>query len=105
MQTKMKIKKGDMVKVIAGNSKGMQGKVLAVYPKKSRVLVEGVNIVSKHAKPSNENPQGGIVKKEAPIHISNVMLIDNKGNATRVGYRVEKGKKVRFSKKSQEVIK
>ena len=105
MQTKMKIKKGDMVKVITGNSKGMQGKVLAVYPKKDRVLVEGVNIVSKHAKPSNENPQGGIVKKEAPIHISNVMLIDNKGNATRVGYRVEKGKKVRFSKKSQEVIK
>jgi len=105
MQAKMKIRKGDMVKVIAGNSKGKEGKVLAVYPKKNRVLVEGVNIISKHAKPSNENPQGGIVKKEAPIHVSNVMLIDNKGNATRIGYRIEKGKKVRYSKKSKEVIK
>jgi large subunit ribosomal protein L24 len=105
MQTKIKIKKGDMVKVIAGASKGKEGKVLEVLPQKSRVLVEGVNVISKHAKPDNANPQGGIVKKEAPIHISNVMFIDNKGNATRVGRRVENDQLVRFSKKSGEVIK
>jgi large subunit ribosomal protein L24 len=105
MQPKLKIKKGDTVKVIAGASKGKEGNVLEVFPKKSRVLVEGVNIISKHSKPGNANPQGGIVKKEAPIHISNVMLIDNKGNATRVGRREEGDKLVRFSKKSGEVIK
>jgi large subunit ribosomal protein L24 len=105
MQPKLKIKKGDTVKVIAGAYKGKEGKVLEMLPKKNRVLVEGVNIISKHSKPSNENPQGGIIKKEAPIHISNVMLIDNKGNATRVGRRVEDGKIVRYSKKSGEVIK
>jgi large subunit ribosomal protein L24 len=105
MQPKLKIKKGDMVKVIAGANKGKEGKVLEMLPKKNRVLVEGVNIISKHSKPSNENPQGGIIKKEAPIHISNVMLIDNKGNATRIGRRVEDGKIVRYSKKSGEVIK
>ena len=105
MQAKMKIKKGDTVKVIAGAYKGKEGKVLEMFPKKSRVLVEGVNMISKHSKPSNENPQGGIVKKEAPIHISNVMLVDNKGNVTRIGRRVEAGKIVRYSKKSGEVIK
>ncbi len=105
MRPKLKIKKGDTVKVITGNDKGKQGKVLEMLPKKNRVLVEGVNIVSKHSKPSNENPQGGIIKKEAPIHISNVMLVDNKGNATRVGRKVENGKIVRYSKKSGEVIK
>lgn len=105
MQAKMKIKKGDTVKVIAGAYKGKEGKVLEMLPKKSRVLVEGVNMISKHSKPSNENPQGGIVKKEAPIHISNVMLVDNKGNVTRVGRRVEADKIVRYSKKSGEVIK
>jgi large subunit ribosomal protein L24 len=105
MQPKLKIKKGDTVKVIAGAYKGKEGKVLEMLPKKNRVLVEGVNIISKHSKPSNENPQGGIIKKEAPIHISNVMLIDNKGNATRVGRRIEDGKIVRYSKKSGEVIK
>jgi len=105
MQPKMKLKKGDTVKVIAGANKGKEGKILEMFPAKSRVLVEGVNIISKHAKPSNENPQGGIVKKEAAIHLSNVMLVDNKGNVTRVGRRVEGDKIVRYSKKSKEVIK
>lgn len=105
MQPKLKIKKGDIVKVIAGSSKGKQGKVLQVFPDKNRALVEGVNEISKHTKPNTANPQGGIVKKEAPIHISNLMLVDNKGNATRVGRRIEAGKLVRFSKKSKEVIK
>lgn len=105
MQPKLKIKKGDIVKVIAGSSKGKQGKVLEVYPDKNKALVEGVNMVSKHTKPSNANPQGGIVKKEAPIHISNLMYIDNKGKVTRVGRLIEDGKIVRYSKKSKEVIK
>ncbi|MBN2746123.1 MAG: 50S ribosomal protein L24 [Bacteroidales bacterium] len=101
----MKIKKGDIVKVIAGASKGKEGKVLEVFPKTNRVMVEGVNIISKHTKPNNAAPQGGIVKKEAAIHLSNVMLVDNKGNVTRVGRRVEGDKIVRYSKKSGEVIK
>jgi len=106
MQAKLHIKKGDTVKIIAGNEKGSEGKVLAVYPEKLRALVEGVNMVSKHTKPNAANPQGGIVKKEAPIHLSNLMLIDGKGNATRIGRkRDEKGKLVRFSKKTGEVIK
>lgn len=82
----MKIKKNDMVVVIAGNSKGRSGKVLRVYPEKQRVIVEGVNMVSRHRKPTQTNPQGGITQQEAPIHISNVMLIDPKANEpTRVG--------------------
>lgn len=106
MQAKLHIKKGDTVKVIAGNEKGSQGKVLVVYPDKLRVLVEGVNMVSKHTKPNAANPQGGILKKEAPLHISNLMVIDGKGNPTRIGRkRDEKGKLVRFSKKTGEVIK
>ncbi|MBW6497359.1 MAG: 50S ribosomal protein L24 [Bacteroidales bacterium] len=106
MQAKLHIKKGDSVKIIAGNEKGSEGKVLAVYPEKLRALVEGVNMVSKHTKPNAANPQGGIVKKEAPIHLSNLMLIDGKGNATRIGRkRDEKGKLVRYSKKTGEVIK
>ncbi len=105
MQPKLKIKKGDLVKVISGSSKGKQGKVLEVYPDKNKALVEGVNEISKHTKPNNANPQGGIVKKEAPIHISNLMFIDNKGKVTRVGRRIEDGKIVRYSKKSKEVIK
>ncbi len=104
-QVKLKIRKGDIVKVMAGDSKGQQGRVLEVILDKRRVLVEGVNMVSKSTKPNAKNTQGGIVKKEMPIHISNVMLIDGKGNATRVGRRVEEGKLVRYSKKSQEVIK
>jgi len=106
MQVKFHVKKGDMVKVIAGNEKGTEGKVLLIYPKKSRALVEGVNMISKHTKPNAANPQGGIVKKEAPVHISNLMVIDAKGNPTRIGRRRDdEGKLVRFSKKSGEVIK
>ena len=82
----MKIKKNDMVMVIAGNSKGKSGKVLRVYPEKQRLIIEGVNLVSRHRKPTQTNPQGGIMRQEAPIHISNVMLIDGKtGEPTRVG--------------------
>lgn len=103
---KIHIKKGDMVKVIAGDAKGSQGKVLMVDKENYRALVEGVNMVSKHAKPSAKNPQGGIVKQEAPIHISNLMVLDSKGNATRIGRRMgEEGKLVRYSKKSGEEIK
>lgn len=104
-QVKLKIRKGDIVKVMAGDSKGQQGRVLEVILDKRRVLVEGANMVSKSTKPNAKNTQGGIVKKEMPIHVSNVMLIDGKGNTTRVGRRVEDGKLVRYSKKSQEVIK
>ncbi len=99
----MKIKKGDTVRVIAGKDNGSEGKVLAVDVKKNRVLVEGVNKITKHAKPSQSNPNGGIVEKEAPIDISNVMLVV-KGKATRVGFRMEGGKKVRFAKATGEVI-
>lgn len=103
--TKLKIKSGDTVTVIAGDHKGSEGKVMKVILEKNKAIVEGVNLVSKHEKPNAKNPQGGIVKKEAPIHISNLALIDAKsGKATRVGYKMEGDKKVRFSKKSNEVI-
>jgi large subunit ribosomal protein L24 len=102
---KLKIKSGDTVRVIAGDHKGTEGKVQSVDRVKNKAIVEGVNMVSKHEKPSAKNPQGGIVKKEAPIHISNLSLIDPKsGDTTRVGYEVRDGKKVRVSKKSNEVI-
>jgi large subunit ribosomal protein L24 len=108
MKTKMaklKIKTGDTVVVIAGDHKGSEGKVMRVYREKNKAIVEGVNLVSKHEKPSTQNPQGGIVEKEAPIHISNLSLIDPKsGEPTRVGYRMENGKKIRFSKKSNQEI-
>jgi len=104
MQTKLKIKKNDKVKVIAGDDKGQEGKVLKVYPEKNKAIVEGVNIVSKHSKPNAASPQGGIVKKEAPIHISNLMLIDKNNNPTRVGRKIEKEKLVRYSKNTGEVI-
>ncbi len=101
----MHVKKGDKVKVITGKDKGKTGIVLAAFPKKNRVIVEGVNIVKKHVKPNQLNPQGGIVSQEAPIHVSNVMLIDPKsGEPTRVGYKIENGKKVRVAKKSGAVI-
>jgi len=101
----MHVKKGDKVKVITGKDKGKTGIVLAVFPKKNRVIVEGVNIVKKHAKPSQENPQGGILDIEAPIHASNVMPLDPKtGEPTRVGYKIENGKKVRYAKKSGAVL-
>lgn len=106
-RAKLNIRKGDLVKVIAGDSKGQQGKVLEVITKDSRILVEGANMVSKHTKPSAANPNGGINKQEAPIHISNLMLVDPKtGNPTRVSRtRSEDGKLVRIAKKSGEEIK
>ncbi len=105
--SKLHIKKNDTVVVLAGEDKGKTGKVLKVLVEKNRALVEGVNMVSKSTKPSAQNPQGGIVKQEAPIHISNLSLVDPKsGKATRVGIKVtEDGKKVRIAKKSGEEIK
>ncbi|WP_042420094.1 MULTISPECIES: 50S ribosomal protein L24 [Geomicrobium] len=101
----MNVKAGDKVKVISGKDKGKEGVILKSLPAKERVIVEGVNVVKKHAKPTQENPQGGILNEEAAIHVSNVMLIDPKsGEPTRVGYKVEDGKKVRVAKKSGEVI-
>ena len=102
---KVKIKKGDTVRVIAGDEKGKEGKVLRVDREKNRAIVEGLNLASKHTKPSAQNPQGGIVKKEASIHVSNLSLIDPKTKkSTRVGYELREGKKVRVSKKSNVVI-
>ncbi len=106
--SKLHIKKGDTVKVIAGNSKGQEGKVIEIIISKSRALVEGVNMVSKHTKPNATSPQGGIIKKESSIHISNLMLVDPKsGDATRIGRKIDdkSGKLTRYSKKSGEVIK
>ncbi|EZP79120.1 MULTISPECIES: 50S ribosomal protein L24 [Anoxybacillaceae] len=101
----MHVKKGDKVQVISGKDKGKQGVILAAFPKKNRVIVEGVNIVKKHAKPSQANPQGGIITKEAPIHVSKVMPLDPKtGTPTRVGYKIVDGKKVRYAKKSGEIL-
>ena len=103
---KFYIKKGDTVYVNAGNDKGKTGKVLEVIRSKDRVIVEGVNIVSKHTKPNPKNPQGGIVKQESGIHISNLQLVDPaNGGPTRIGYKMVDGKKVRYSKKSGEEIK
>ncbi|MGX8703256.1 MAG: 50S ribosomal protein L24 [bacterium] len=99
----LKIKKGDTVRVIAGKDKDKEGKVLAVDAKKMRVVVEGVNLITKHEKPSMANQQGGIVTREAPIAISNVMYL-HKGQPTRVGFRFENDKKVRFAKKTGETI-
>jgi len=102
---KLKIKSGDTVVVTAGDHKGSEGRVMTVFLDKNKAIVEGVNMVSKHEKPSANNPQGGIVEKEAPIHISNLSLIDPKsGEPTRVSYKMEDGKKIRFSKKSNQVI-
>ena len=102
---KIKIKSGDLVRVNAGDHKGQEGKVLRVIRDKNKAIVEGLNMVSKHTKPSAKSPQGGIVKKEAPIHISNLALVDSKSKeATKTGTRVEGDKKVRFSKKSNQVL-
>ena len=102
---KLKIKSGDFVRVIAGDHKGSEGKIVRVLREKNKAIVEGVNMVSKHTKPSAKNPQGGIVKKEAPIHVSNLSLIDPKSKeATKVGFKQEGDKKVRFSKKSNQVL-
>jgi large subunit ribosomal protein L24 len=100
-----KIKKGDRVVLLAGKDKGKQGSVLRVLPKDERVVVEGLNMVQRHTRPTQADPQGGIKHKEAPLHVSNVALVDPKtGGPTKVGFRVEGGKKVRFAKKSGEVI-
>ncbi len=99
----MKIKKGDMVQVIAGKDKGKEGKVLSVNNKKHTVLVEGINMITKHAKPSMANQQGGIINQEAPIDISNVMYLHN-GKTTRIGFKIEGDKKVRVAKATGEVI-
>ena len=101
--TKFKIKVGDTVRVIAGDHKESEGKVLQIIKDKNRAIVEGVNLVSKHSKPSAQNPQGGIVKKEASIHVSNLSLIEN-GELVRVGYKVEGGTKTRISKKTKNAI-
>ena len=105
---KLKIKKDDTVVVIAGTSKGKEGKVIKIFPATNRVIVEGVNLISKHSKPNAANPQGGIIKQELPIHISNLKLVDpSSGKPTRVGrIRDEKsGKLVRISKTTKEIIK
>ena len=105
---KIKIKKNDTVIVTTGNSKGVKGKVVKVLPKENRAMVEGANLVSKHTKPNAASPQGGIVKQEATIHISNLVMVDPKsGEATKVGRKIDEksGKIVRYSKNSGEVIK
>lgn len=99
----MKIKKGDMVKVIAGKDKDKEGKVIAVNKEDNTVLVEGINMVTKHAKPSMANQQGGIIHQEAPLQISNVMYL-HKGKATRIGFKMDGDKKVRFAKSTGDII-
>ena len=103
--SKLHIKKGDTVKVLSGADNGKTGKIITVDREKGRAFVEGVNLVSKHTKPSAANPQGGIVKREASVHISNLMVVDSKGQASRIGRKLNKdGKLVRYSKKSGEVL-
>jgi large subunit ribosomal protein L24 len=105
MQQKLHIKVGDTVKVISGESKGQEGQVMSIDRKKMRAIIGGVNLVKKHAKPSASDPQGGIVEKEAGIHVSNLMIV-SKGEATRIGRKMDKnGKLVRYSKKTGEEIK
>ncbi|MDP3747574.1 MAG: 50S ribosomal protein L24 [Phenylobacterium sp.] len=99
-----KIKKGDRVVVLTGKDKGRQGNVLKVLPKDERVVVEGLNMVQRHTRPTQSDPQGGIKNKEAALHVSNVAIVDSKGKPTRVGFRVEGDKKVRVAKTTGEVI-
>ena len=99
-----KIRKGDRVMVLTGKDKGRQGAVSKVFPKESRVLVDGLNLVQRHTRPSQGDPQGGIKSKEAPLHVSNVAVVDSKGKPTRVGFRMDGDKKVRFAKTTGEVI-
>jgi large subunit ribosomal protein L24 len=107
MQKKLHVKKGDSVIVITGDNLGSKGRILEINRKTEKAIVEGVNMIKKHTKPNSQHPQGGIIEKEAPIHISNLMLVDPKtGKATRIGRRLnENGKLVRYSKKSGEEIK
>lgn len=103
--TKVKIKKGDNVIVLAGGSKGRTGEVLRVFPAKNKAIVEGVNVIKKHTKPSAQSPQGGIVETEAPIHISNLAIIDpDSKKPTKIGYKIDGDKKVRIAKKSGKTI-
>ena len=103
--SKLHVKKGDTVKVLSGTDNGKTGKITSVDREKGRAFVEGINLVSKHTKPSAANPQGGIVKREASVHISNLMVVDSKGQASRIGRKLNKdGKLVRYSKKSGEVL-
>ena len=104
MAVKIKIRKGDTVRVITGSHKGAEGEVLRISKEDNKAVVEGVNLVKKHNKPNAQNPQGGITEKEAPIHISNLSLLTTEGKTTRVGYRMEEGNKVRYAKKTDEVI-
>jgi large subunit ribosomal protein L24 len=99
-----KIKKGDRVVVLTGKDKGREGAVLRVFPKEQRVLVQGLNVVQRHTRPTQFDPQGGIKNKEAPLHVSNVAIVDSKGKPTRVGFRMDGDKKVRFAKTTGEVI-
>ncbi len=104
---KLKFKKGDNVKITTGRSKGHVGRIISMFPKKSVALIEGANLVSRHTKPNSKNPDGGIIKKEAPIHLSNLMLVDGKGNASKVGVKIDKktGKKSKYFKTTGEIIK
>jgi large subunit ribosomal protein L24 len=104
MGTKIKIKKGDTVRVITGSHKGSEGIVMSISREINKAIVEGVNMIKKHNKPNAQNPQGGITEKEAPLHISNLSLLTSDGKTTRVGYRVEDGSKVRVAKKTDEVV-
>jgi len=99
-----KIKKGDRVILLTGKDKGKEGRVLKVMPKEERLVVEGLNMVQRHTRPTQADPQGGIKHKEASLHVSNVAIVDSAGKATRVGFRTEDGKKVRFAKTTGEVI-
>ena len=105
--SKLHVKKGDTVLVLAGNDKGKQGKVLRVDVKNNRAVVEGVRLISKHTRPNAEHPQGGIIEQEAPIHISNLRVVDKNGTPSRVGRKIDEntGKLVRYSKKTGEIIK
>ena len=105
MNVKLKIKKKDRVIVLTGKDKGKVGEVTAVYPKESRVVVSGVNMIARHTKPSQANPQGGIIRREAAIHVSNVAHVDPKENkATRIGFKTVKDRKVRVARRSGEAI-
>lgn len=106
MAKKLHIKKGDTVMVIAGEAKGYQGRVLEVFPGKNKAIVEGANEISRHSKPDSNNTEGGIIKKEAPIHLSNLMVVDPKeGKPNRIGRKMSDGKNIRYSKKTGEEIK
>lgn len=102
--SKIKFKNGDKVRVIAGDHKGTEGEIVSLIREKNKAIVSGVNIVKRHTKPNAQNPQGGIIEKEAPIAISNLSLLTAEGQTTRIGYRMEEGKKVRVSRKTNEAI-